>query len=422
VRLRTPLGAWPVSSHAVTLAHPVSGHPHVAFPVVLTALVAALLVFVVALAVPARTARTSAPAGTITPSPAASWEGPLSTAQLVTRTFTVVLLCLTILAGRFGADDQLENLAPALVVGAGWPLLVLASVAAGPVWRWVDPWDSLARALSGAADRARDAAAVGTTATVLPAAIVLLPVMWFVSANPYSLDPRAVGAALALYTIVTVTGCVAFGRRRWLAHVEPLGSLLTWMALLPRGRLWDWDPPRGTEILLGVATGGLLFGAVRQSGLWTGVNRLPSAPAYNTLGLLCLCAAFAGLFVLMGRIERMAGGRPAIARGAVPAVAGIMLAVALERNRLSTSLQLLPGQLGDPFGLGWDLLGPAVDGLDPAPLGAAGLLVLQLDVLVAAHLAGAVAVALRLRDTARLPAAVLLLHLMALSVFAVALH
>ena len=421
MRLRTPLRAA-VFSLAVTLAHPVSGHPHVAFPVVLTALVAALLVFVVALAVPARTARPAAPAGTSNSSPTASWDGPLSRAQLVTRTLAVVLLCLAILAGRVGADDQLENLAPALVVGAGWPLLVLASVAAGPVWRWADPWDSLARALSGPKDQGGEPARTGATANVLPAAVALLPVAWFVSAYPYSLDPRAVGAALALYSIAAVAGCVAFGRRRWLSRGEPLGNMLTWMALLPRGRLWDWDPPRGTEALLGVATGGLLFGAVRQSGLWSVVNRLPSALVYNTLGLLCLCAVFAALFVLLGRMGQAVGGRPAVARGAVPAVAGIMLAVALERNRLSTSVQLLPGQLGDPFGLGWDLLGPAVDGLDPAPLGAAGLLTLQLAVLVAAHLAGAVAVALRLRDTARLPAAVLLLHLMALSVFAIALH
>jgi len=411
-----------VSSLAVTLAHPVSGHPHVAFPVVLTALVAALLVFVVALAVPARPARAETAGGRGGPSAGASWEGSLSRAQLVTRTVAVVLLSLAILAGRVGADDQLENIAPALVVGAGWPLLVLGSVAVGPVWRWADPWDALARGLGGPTDRRGQPTVVGTSASVLPAAVTLLPVVWYVSAYPYSLDPRGVGAALALYTIVTVAGCVAFGRRRWLSGCEPLGSMLTWMALLPRGRLWDWDPPRGTEALLGVATGGLLFGAVRQSGLWAAVNRLPAALAYNTLGLLCLCAVFATLFVLMGRVGRSVGGRPAVARGAVPAVAGIMLAVALERNRLSTSVQLLPGQLGDPFGLGWDLLGPAVAGLDPAPLGAAGLLALQLTVLVTAHLAGALAVALRLRDTARLPAAVLLLHLMALSVFAVALH
>jgi hypothetical protein len=401
----------------VTLAHPVSGHPHVAFPVVLTALVAALLVFVVALAVPARTSRTAAPTD-----PSASWEGSLSRAQLVTRTLAVLLLCLAILAGRVGADDQLENLAPALVVGAGWPLLVLASVTVGPVWRWTDPWDSLSRALGGPLDRGGGPGPSDASAGVLPAAVALLPVVWFVSAYPDSLDPRAVGAALALYTILAVAGCVAFGRRRWLSRSEPLGALLTWMALLPRGRLWDWDPPRGTEALLGVLTGGLLFGAVRQSGLWSGVNRLPSALAYNTLGLMCLCAVFAMLFVLLGRMGRAVGGRPAVARGAVPAVAGIMLAVALERNRLSTSLQLLPGLVGDPFGLGWDLFGPAVDGLDPAPLGATGLLALQLVVLVGAHLVGAVAVALRLRDNARLPGAVLLLHLMALSVFAVALH
>jgi hypothetical protein len=100
----------------------------------------------------------------------------------------------------------------------------------------------------------------------------------------------------------------------------------------------------------------------------------------------------------------------------------VSVAVALERYRFTTSLQLLPGLLGDPFGLGWDPLGPAVEGLDPTPVTPLTLLWLQLAVLALGHLAGAVVVARGLRDRARLPAALVLVHLTAGSMAAVALH
>jgi hypothetical protein len=94
----------------------------------------------------------------------------------------------------------------------------------------------------------------------------------------------------------------------------------------------------------------------------------------------------------------------------------------MDRNRLSTSVQLLPGLVGDPLGRGWDLLGRAGAGLDPAPLGERGLLVAQLGVLLAGHLAGAVVVASSSARAARGPAAVALSILAAASVIAVASH
>jgi hypothetical protein len=300
-----------------------------------------------------------------------------------------------------------------------WPLLVMGSVCLGPVWRWVDPWDGLARVLV----RDRHPQRPDSPATVWPAAALALPVLWYVSVFPEPLDPRAVGTAAAAYTIVTVSGCVAGGRARWLRTSEPLGIVLSWLALVPRGRLADWQPPRGAEALLGVFTGGVLFGAVRRSEVWVGVNQRPDALLLSTLGLLVLCGVLAGALTAGAAGAARVGGRASVAQAMAPAVAGICLAVALERNRLFTSIQLLPGLLGDPFGLGWDLLGPSVDGLVPAPLGAAGLLAVQLGVLVAAHLLGAALMARRLPDRqARLPAALVLLHVVGGALVVVALH
>ena len=93
----------------------------------------------------------------------------------------------------------------------------------------------------------------------------------------------------------------------------------------------------------------------------------------------------------------------------------------MDRNRLFTSVQLLPGLLGDPFGRGWNLL-PSDEAIDPAPLGTAGLLWAQLGVVVAGHAAGAVVAARRAPRRAREPIAVGLAALAAASVIALLSH
>lgn len=395
----------------VPLAHPLTQPYNLPVSPLVAAFAGAVLVLLVAAAWPEASDRR----GQDPERRVASWTGALSPSQLVIRLLAVALLALAIAAGRLGADDELENLAPALVVGAAWPLLVLASVALGPVWRWTDPWDAVARALTrGQPDE--------HPAHVWPAALVAIAWVWYLSAYTDPLDPRSVGAILALYTLLTVAGCLAMGRVRWLATSEPLGIVLPWMALLPRGRLAGWDPPRGAEALLGVLAGGVLFGAVRRSELWGSLNTVSEATLVATLGLLASCTAGACLLLGMASRARRPGARPAIARASVPAVASIIVAVAMDSNRLFTSVQLLPGLLGDPLGRGWDLFGRAGAGLDPAPLGTRGLLAAQLAVLLAGHLAGAVVLAQRVRRAAREPAAVGLSILAGASVIALASH
>jgi hypothetical protein len=348
--------------------------------------------------------------------PTASWESGLTPPQLVTRLLAVGLLVLCIAAGRLGTNDELENLAPALVVGAAWPLLVLVSVLAGPIWRWLDPWDTMARLARDAGD--------APSPSVWPAAFVALPWVWYLSAYSDTLEPRSVGTVLALYTVFTVAGCLAVGRRRWLSSAEPLGILLAWCALVPQRRLADWSPPRGAEALLGVLIGGILFGAARRSELWGDLNTIEDAELVAAIGVLVAAAVGAALLLgirAVARIETPAAAA-AVARAAVPVVAAVIVAVALERNRLTTSVQLLPGLLGDPFGEAWDLFGRAGAGLVAEPFGTRGLLLLQLGVVLAGHVAGAIVSARYLERAARIPVALGLGLLVNVSVMAIATH
>ena len=397
-------------SVGVPLAHPLTQTYHLPLSPLLLAYGAAALVVAVAFALPEARPRT----GPRLRPEVASWYGSLSAPQMAVRAAAVALLALTIVAARLGTEDELENLAPAFAVGAMWPLLVLASVVLGPLWRWVDPWDAIARALA----RGDDDEVPGH---VWPAALVALAWTWYLSAYSDPLAPRSVGAALAVYTVVTVAGCLAWGRVRWLATSELFGIVMSWMALVRRRGLADWTPPRGALVLLGVLTGGLLFGAVRRSELWGDLNTDPHAELLATVGLIVSCAAVAGFLALVANSATPAA-RQALARAMVPAAAGVIIAVAMERNRLTTSLQLLPGLLGDPFGEGWDLLGRAGSGLDAAPFGVSGLLVIQLALLLAGFVGGAIVLARQVRRNERTPAAGGLSLLGGASVIALASH
>ncbi|MGH2698910.1 MAG: hypothetical protein ACRDJL_06905, partial [Actinomycetota bacterium] len=214
--------------------------------------------------------------------------------------------------------------------------------------------------------------------------------------------------ALGLYTIVTVAGCLAFGRAMWLSRVEAFGLFLTWTARCRRRGLLAWRPPQFAELVLGVIAGGLLFGALRASELWGGRNVEPGAELYALAGVTTSCALWA---LLLSVLERWSSRREApgtVAAGTIPVIAAFGVASALASNRLFTSLQLLPGLMGDPFGRGWNLFGEAAVGLHPSPLGATGLAVAQVVVLLIGIVVGSSVVSRRAGPGGRYPAIVAL--------------
>jgi len=354
-----------------------------------------------------------------------SWEGRLSAWQSTGRTLAIALLAAAVAAGRIGSTSELDNLAPALVVGTAWPLIVVFSAILGPVWRWLDPFDGLARifARSGAEPDSHQRVEVdrqdpivsrdvlgepAPEAGVLAAIPAALAWSWYLSANANVLHPRSVGAALALYTVITLAGCLAVGRVAWMARAEVFNLLFGWVAHVHGFRLLGWRPPRGAAFVLGVLAGGLIFGGLRQLTVWGPLAVASNALLYATVGVILLCALGAVVVRLLEAWASAQGSHGVVVAATVPAVASITVALALVHNRLFTSVQLLPGLLGDPFGWGWDLLGITGAGLDPDPLGTTGRFVLQAVVLLAGHGIGARLVARRATPQARLPAIIAL--------------
>ncbi|MEX2458822.1 MAG: hypothetical protein WD770_07525 [Actinomycetota bacterium] len=367
------------SAAPATLAHPFVEAIELPVSPLVASLIAAAIVAALAYRWPAATRRAEPASG-----PFASWEGPLGPGRTAARIAAIGLAVLAVVAGRMGPDSELRNLAPALLVGAGWPLLVLASAVAGPVWRWLDPWDGVARALAPGAPATAPSG-------VHPAAVPAAAWAWYLVAFRDSLRPGTVALVFGAYSIATIIGALATGRGRWLGACEPIGLVFSWIARLPRRALTGWTPPPGAELVLGVLAGGLVLGLFRDSSL--------APPAVGgSLAVVAASAAGGALVVLAGRIGARRGAAGSVAAGMVPALAGVAVALALARNRLLVSVQLLPGLASDPLGRGWDLFGTADWSIEPSPLGVAGRAAVQVAVLLAGHVAGAVVVARRTVD------------------------
>ena len=292
------------------------------------------------------------------------------------RAAGLALLVFALVVGRFGHPAGLSNMAPALVVGAGWPVLVLGSALFGDVWRWLNPFDTIGRALAplGAGD-GTDTEPNLAWATPAAGLWVAYLTMW-----PNHLSPRTVAGALIVYTVATAAAMLALGRRTWLSGGEVFTVFFGLVARVRRGGTAAVIPP-GAHLVLGVLCGGFVYGLLRDSQLLLSIGYGPRATANSALALAVTVIATAGGAAVAVRRADRHGARSAVTVALVVAAAALAAALALARNRLTTSLQLLPVMASDPMGRGDNLFGTIDWVLQGRPLGVAGLLVTQLGVL-----------------------------------------
>ncbi len=410
------------------LAHPLTEQAGLGLPPLALAGVATVLVAAV-LTLPWLRAAAAEPEDTGVTDIAA----PLGRAQWVTRALAVTGLLLSIYAARRGSPDGLSNITPALVVGVGWPLLILGSVAVRGLWRWADPWDAMSRAVEPLAGSASPssavedvAATVGPADGVWPALLTSAAVMHFLIALPTSTQPRTIGAALAAYTIVMVATGVALGRIT-LARTEVFGLTARWAGQLRAGFGARWQVPAGAEAVLGVLAGGLLFDLARRSPgydetLTTGWLSWASTgdPDQDVVvGLALCCAVGAVVLHRAGRWAARRSGGGSVAVAVLPVVLALLVVVKLRR--FLVSLQLLRILVSDPLGRGWDVFGTAGASLDANPFGTTTQRLTAIVVVALAGVAGAVGVRRRgLDGRQREPAAYSLYLVVALATMGLA--
>lgn len=325
------------------------------------------------------------------------------------------LLVVVFAAALLGSDSVLENIAPTFVYVVFWLGLVLLSVLFGDVWRVLNPWRAIARAVSWA----RRSLGIPWQPLTYPerlgrwpAAVLLFA---FVALELTYSEPAAVrglALAIALYSYVTWFGMACFGIEKWcergeafsvyfrfFARIAPLarrGSDLVLRA--PLSGLARTDRVPGTLAFVAVMLGSVGFDGISRGIWWNDLNAEVEFGAGGTaawlfrlaglLGAICLVAlAYATATFAAKRVvhaQRTLVGEFVL--GLVPIA--LAYAIAHYLSLFVNQVQYAVPLASDPFGRGWDLFGTADVQPAPAALAPNTVWYLQVFVLVVGHVAG----------------------------------
>lgn len=312
----------------------------------------------------------SVPPGGPRPADLHARPGPLD--RRVLAWVAAAVATAVVVVARTGADSDLENPVPALVVGLGWPLLLLVPALVG-----------LVRPRTGGA----------APGDAWPAALLVLGLAAAFVLPVSPTRPDAVGTVVAAYALVVLASGVAVGRGVTARRVEVLGLLAGWLAV--GRRLPGWAAPRGATAVLAAVLGAAWFERYERTAAWT--EGLPGR-GDTALGLLAALALSAVAVLLLHLATRRRAAPGTAAAVLLPLTAAVAVAAVLRRALISA--QLLADAAAGPRAV------------DPDALGVAGGQLLALAVVVVGGaLSGAVLARRAGEETARLPGVAVVLAL-----------
>jgi hypothetical protein len=323
-------------------------------------------------------------------------------------------------AAAFGSTRLGSNISPLVLFVVWWVGLVPISVLFGNVWRMLNPWATLARALRFPDARERD---LPHWLGVWPAAVLLIVWAWLELVYPAPGEVRLMAVLIALYTAFTLTGMYRYGVERWLDSGEMFtvytGTMATLSAVEMRdGRLGfrppivgvtriPWAPARVAFVaaLIGTVT----FDGLSGSDFWTtrdvaaaerlidrGIDDFTAGIIVATIGLLLTLALIVGLYELCSHLSaRLAGWtrlRQSARTAAAFAHALIPIALAYFVAHYFTLFVFQSQDLirlaSDPFGSGADWFGTADHQIDFQLVSANLIWAVQVGAIVIGHVIG----------------------------------
>lgn len=285
----------------------------------------------------------------------------------VGEVIAVFLFLLVIAAGWFGNQNPLRNFAPAAVWIIWWVGFVYASALFGSVWAAVNPWAAL---FAWAETIVRRPLSLRLRypdwLDCWPAIFFLIVFVWLELIFPYSASPFWIATLAALYSLVTWTGMVMFGRTVWLERGE---AFAVYFGVYGRLSLFSRKPApsRAAPPLVLFLLSSVMFDGFLDTPLWTAIAKtLPGGSMVGaTLGLIVMwllfCASYYAISALMGVLAGNEHSRNEVARAFAFTLVPIALAYQIAHY---LTYILIQGQYiiplaSDPFGRGWDLLGTA---------------------------------------------------------------
>ncbi len=346
--------------------------------------------------------------------------------ELAAATLGVACLAGVVWAGYAGEQGSQDNVAPTFVYVVFWVGLAFASLLLGDVFRAVNPWRAVGRAVGWLIARAR----AGRPAVHLPypealgrwpAALGLLAFTWTELVGRYGDFPSRIATCAVLYSLVTWAGMAVYGVEPWARRAEAFGVYFGLFARLsvfetrdrvlgvrpPLSGLPRLDPMPGTVAVVAVMIGTVTFDGLSQGPAWTSglgpaLNDLWTAAGFapdqattlaDSVGLLLGPLLIAGFYALgISGAETVGGGFDAVRlrRAFVHSLVPIALVYAMAHylTELVFQGQAMSYLASDPLGQGWNLLGTATAAIDYSVLSQDAAWYLQVGFVVCGHVAG----------------------------------
>jgi hypothetical protein len=324
----------------------------------------------------------------------------------VPRALASGMLLLVILAGLFGNQDPIRNIAPVMIWIIGWVGLAFVSVLLGDVWKLVNPWNAVFALAELCCRRVRADTVLGFARrypqwlAAWPAVLLLVVFAWMELVWSGRNDPAALAVALAAYSALTFFGMALFGRQTWLAQGEmftlvfgifarfgPLAAIPQGIRLrMPAAGLVAEPPATFSMVALVVALlATVTFDGLLETPLWARIDLAvldwASEPSFGTVpilredqmvrlvrsvALVAFILLFLSAYAVVCRLTSAAVGKHAAPTGVVLrsfVLTLVPIAIAYHVAHYF-SLFFLGGQyviplISDPLGRGWDLFGTA---------------------------------------------------------------
>lgn len=306
------------------------------------------------------------------------------------KAFFVMVFLLVIVAGLFGRQSAVFNIAPTFVwilFGVG---LTYFSAFIGNIWELANPL----KTLYGWAEKFAGKLSLDNVWPqgwgVWPAFLGFLAYRWIENVYPDAAVPATLATLVLFYSVVTLVGMFYFGRDVWLRYGDPFSvffrflsrfSLTEWRAIDGRNELnlrppavglFNRDGKIDTSVVVFVLfmLASVAFDGVKVTPPWRELSSLLyqfgfSSVVIGTLGLLLLLAVFIGIYATFSFLVRLfAQSKESVLSIARTFIFSLLpIAVVYEIAHFVTLL-FIDGQraiplFSDPFGFGWNLFGTA---------------------------------------------------------------
>ena len=337
----------------------------------------------------------------------------------------LAVFALVVYAGFAGEQaDATQNLAPVGVFVFFWVGLAVGSLLFGDVFRAINPWRAVARAVSWAARRAgvraRPLLSYPARLGHWPAAIGILAFAWVELVLPSRDVPSTLAVLVLACAATQLAAMVLFGIEVWERHGDPFSVYFGLFAKLspvrwsqrrlsvrrPLEGVAHMDVLPGTIALLAVMIGSTSFDGLSQSTAWTealpgwqtslsGLGGQGALELINSLGLLAMILLVAGIYRLgilgMRSIDsRFSAGE--LARRFAHTLVPIALAyvVAHYFTFFIYQGQTIGYLISDPLGTGANIFGTAHASIDYGFISASQAWYFQVAALLAGHVCGLV--------------------------------